>query len=474
MKSLFDLAKPHFAMWTTLYDIDAESGGVFPPEKPSPLYYSALCGFDDLVGHLLVKHPQDVNAIGGSFEFPLFAAICGNHLQAAEVLLQHGGCPDAQDTRKKTALHRAIDRQNKVSIDAVRLLLTYGADVNAQRDDLWTPLHLAVDLEELRVVRILLEFGADANSRNDDGLAPLHLLSRRETSRGEADGSDVAKLLLDHGANVDEKGSDNATPLHLACYNQKLKIVRVLLDYGANVDVEKNRGETPLQLALTRRGHHDAQNGPGVARLLLEHGAEAYGRDTYHISSSDLACCFGNEKIGQVLLVDGGKFKPGDNRDQTAFWLWIEECSVGGRVQDKYDTILLHSASYHGRLEMVRTLLENGVKSNTKNHRGETALHVVSRARDVSQDSARLGHVSLERGVDGSTQDTNHDAEEAGVIVARLLLEHGANANAKTWSGETPLDLVSDRRPKLAQVLREHRAKVKPSSSRRTSLFKRK
>ena len=137
---------------------------------------------------------------------------------------------------------------------------------------------------------------------------------------------------------------------------------------------------------------------------------------------------------------------------------------MGGKVQDKYDTILLHSASYHGRPEMVRTLLKNGVKSNTKNHRGETALHVVSRARDDSQDSARIGRLSLERGVDGSTQDMVHDVEEAGVAVARLLLDLGADVNAKTWSGDTPLDLVSNRRPKLAQLLRERREKAKPSS----------
>jgi ankyrin repeat protein len=117
---------------------------------------------------------------------------------------------------------------------------------------------------------------------------------------------------------------------------------------------------------------------------------------------------------------------------------------------------------------MVRTLLENGVKSNAKNHRGETALHVVSRAKYDSQDSARVARLSPERGVDGSTQDVDHDAEEAGVAIARILLEHGADVNAKTWSGETALDLVSDGgRPKLAQLLREHRAKAKQSSSNR-------
>ena len=334
MKSLFDPTKPHFATWTRLYDIDVESGEMLPSEKPSPLYYAALCGFHGIVSHLLVKHPQDVDAFGGSLEFPFFAAICGNHLQAAELFLQHGGSPDIQDTISQTALHKVIDRPDEESFEAVRLLLSYGADVDAQRDDLWTPLHLAVNLEDFWVARVLLKSGADANSLTGDGWTPLHLLSRRKTSQGEDDGSDMAALLLDHGANVNERDKDNATPLHLASYNQKLKIVRVLLDRGANADAEKDRGETPLQLALTRSGQHDAQDGIGVARLLLEHGAKAYGRDKYHISTSDLTCCFGNEKIMRMLLV--GKFEPEDNRYQTAFWLWIEgeyyslEHSFGG------------------------------------------------------------------------------------------------------------------------------------------------
>ena len=321
---LFDQDKPHFATWTQIYDIDSDSGGEFPSAEASPLYYSALCGFYDLTEDLIMAFPWQVNAIGGSFGSPLVAAIGRNHFDVAELLLKHGGSIDVRDARDQTALHNAINLHDEVSTNAVRFIVTHGVDVNARRDDLWSPLHLAVNLEKLSVTRLLLEFGADVNSRNVDGQAPLHLLARRETSRGEDDGSDIARLLLDHGANVNEEDKHNATPLHWASYNQKLKIVRVLLDHGANADAEKDQGETPLQLALTRSSHHDAQDGIGVARLLLEHGAEAYGRDKYHISTSDLTRCFGNEKIGHVLLVDEGKFQPEGNRDQTAFWLWVQ------------------------------------------------------------------------------------------------------------------------------------------------------
>ena len=396
LEYLFDPDKPHFATWTRLYDIDAELGGKLPSEKPNPLYYSALCGLPGLVRRLAAKHWQYINAIGGSLEFPLFAAICRDHLQVARLLLEHGANPTVRDTRGHTALHQVIGRPDGVSL--AELLLVFGADVNARRrHDFWTPLHLAANDEEfsvarmllrhnadvnsldgngraplhllsrretskseddgsdiarlllehgakvdendkddatplhlasynqkLKIVRVLLEHGAHVNSRTGDGQAPLHLLSRWETSKGEDDGSDIAKQLLFFGANVNENDKDDATPLHLASYNQKLKLVRLLLEHGANADAENDRGETPLQLALTRRGRHDAQDGVDIAQLLLEHGAEAYGRDKYHISASDLACCFGNEKIRQVLLVDGGEFEQENNPDQTAFWVWIE------------------------------------------------------------------------------------------------------------------------------------------------------
>jgi hypothetical protein len=71
-------------------------------------------------------------------------------------------------------------------------------------------------------------------------------------------------------------------------------------------------------------GNGNAQgDGVDVARLLLAHGAEAYAQDKYPISTSDLACCFGKEKIGQVLLGNGDIFEPESSWDET-FRLWME------------------------------------------------------------------------------------------------------------------------------------------------------
>ena len=233
-------------------------------------------------------------------------------------------------------------------------------------------------------------------------------------------------------------------------------------DHSANLDAEKDRGKTPLQLAFLN-GSHDAQeDGVGVALLLLEHGAQVYARDKYHISTSDLASFVWREKIGPTLVGTGGNLKPENNQDQTAFRPWVEgeyycmnlvsgchaffvESGADGNVQAKYDTILLHSASYHGRLEMVRMLLSNGVNSNAKNHRGETALHVLSRCGPDSKDCVRVARLLLECGVDVNMQDNDHDSPlhsasyNGKLEIVRELLNHGANASAKNKRDEVPL-----------------------------------
>jgi hypothetical protein len=98
MEYLFDANKPHFKVWLTLYDIDTSPNPdatfyLFTPYRKSPaapLYYAALCGFHDLVEHLITKHPQDVNTDGGYYVRPLVAALAGEHFQTAD-LLRHNG-----------------------------------------------------------------------------------------------------------------------------------------------------------------------------------------------------------------------------------------------------------------------------------------------------------------------------------------------------------------------------------------------
>ena len=236
MEYLFDTNKPHFNVWLTLCDIDTmpNYGAAiywFATSRKSPatpLYYAALCGFRDLVEHLITKHPQDVNANGGYYLRPLVAALAGEHFQTAVLL-----------------------RRN-------------GADADVRGRSGMTPLHAAASSGNFEVIRILIEYiPTDVNARDEDEWTPLLWASGRHNFK---DGSTL-RLLLDHGADINVQNRVGRTPLHRASFNGALEVVRLLLEHGADVEAKNIVGETALQEAADR-GHDN------VVKLLREHGAK--------------------------------------------------------------------------------------------------------------------------------------------------------------------------------------------------------
>ena len=236
MKYLFDADKPHFKVWLTLYDIDTEpSDGAtfqfFTPNKKSPagpLYYAALSGFHDLVEHLIVNYPQDVNADGGYYMRPLVAALAGEHFQTADLLR-----------------HNRADQQ-----------------VSGRWE--WTPLHAAAYQGSLEVVRKLIEFGANIHATDEARWTPLHRASQGHHRFN--DGS-ILRLLLENGADANVVSKYNQIPLILASEDGVLEAVRLLLEYGAEVEVKNIVGKTALQVAA-EQGHEE------VVEVLREHGAK--------------------------------------------------------------------------------------------------------------------------------------------------------------------------------------------------------
>jgi hypothetical protein len=247
MESLFDLDKPYFAAWLKLYNIDTRSLNdstffLFTPivtpslTRGSPLYYVALCGFQDLVQNLIVKYPQHVNASGGCYVTPLVAALAGNHFQTAELLRLSGADPNVQCYKENT------------------------------------PLHSAVYYGNVEMVEVLLNLEADVNIRNTDSRTPLNYISRASSSSHEVpnypqSSANVARLLLDRGADINARNDEGQTPLHTTMSVGVIEVIRVLLERGANAGAEDNQGRTPFSFAKTY-GYHE------IMKLLSEYGAE--------------------------------------------------------------------------------------------------------------------------------------------------------------------------------------------------------
>ena len=233
MEYLFDPDKPYFWAWRELHDMDTYSANrstfhEFTLDSKAgavPLYYAALCGFQDLVEHLISKYPQHVNASGGHYVSPLVAALTAEHFQTAKILLDNG------------------------------------ADPNVKGYNGTTPLHSAAYYSDLRMVQVLLDFKADVNARCDFGATPLHFSpNKRWSGPPHHHMQNISRILLEHGADVNARSDDLSTPLHNVARFGSIDAIRVLLEHGASVAAEDEQGRTPYQLVSKAK------------RLLLEHG----------------------------------------------------------------------------------------------------------------------------------------------------------------------------------------------------------
>ena len=223
MESLFDLEKPYFAAWLKIHDIDPTytdnltfyeytelrlHGG-------SPLYYAALCGFQDLVQILILRYQQHVNAIGGRYMTPLVAALARKHFQTAEALRLSGADPNVQCYRENT------------------------------------PLHAAACYGDVEMVQVLLNLEADVNIRNNNSRTPLNNIAAYPVDSEKVPNhpqslANITRLLLDHGADINARNDEGRTPLHTTTNMRQIEVIRVLLERGANVGTEDKQGKTPF------------------------------------------------------------------------------------------------------------------------------------------------------------------------------------------------------------------------------------
>ena len=428
MEYLFDPDKPHFATWLKLYNIDIKPSpdmgssshgwlAASSPSDASPLYYAALCGFQDFVEHLVIKHPQHVKTNGGWYGTPLVAALAGRYFQIAKYLHDNGAHLDVHYEDGITPLFSAARYGD---LEMVQVLLGYVVNVNARTDEGWTPLHGTAFSSSLfrihniaqtppDVARILLEHDADVNARSDRGSSTLHVAAQfgspelvhvlleyganvgAEDDKGstplhEATGNfsvlEVVRMLLEHGADINARTNDRSTPLHEAVAYGNIEVVSALLEHGANVGVEDEEGCTPL--------HNGTRNwNAEVVRMLLEHGAGINARANDRSTPLHEAAAYGNIEVVSALLLQGANVGAEDEEGRTPLhnassWnvkvvrtLLEHGADINAWTNDR--STPLHLAVLYGNIEVVRALLEQGANVGAEDEEGSTPLHNATR-----------------------------------------------------------------------------------------------
>jgi len=446
------------------------------------LIHASNSGNKDIVECLLLNG-ANVNTIDLSGYTPLIVAAKNGYQDIVNLLLEHGADPNAQtinyayedkcpwldtDGHEFTALMEAIKNIQIGKSDEnynaiVKTLIANKAHINVSCSEMGgdgvTPLMLAVYNHNLDMVKLLLAHKAYLNeikspdgSNNEtpltwtafqDAMYPdpaIFSIAKLLIKAGEninqqnrfgytalmlADGS-VFHLLLEHGASVNTREfKDGLTPLMIAAKHKNTDAMSALIRHGANVNARANDGSTPLMIAAK------SDNLDGI-KLLYKSGANIYAMDDN--SSTVMTYITGDDQNGiKKYLVEHGAPADYDAAQIQELISYMTRSLIRHKTtnikvdEDEGDTVLM-LASYFGKLDAVKSLIQHGANVNAVNKKNQTALSFA--------------------------------ASNGLVDVTRYLLEHGANVNIMDNENNTPLHLAEQGNYKdVVNLLKQYDAK---------------
>ena len=299
-------------------------------------------------------------------------AVSYDNLEATRLLLDKGANVNTQGGKYDSALQAASRMGN---IKVVRLLLDKGADVNTLGGKYGSALQAASWEGSVEVVQLLLDKGANVNTLGGDFNSALQAASQRGNIK-------VVRLLLDKGADVNIQGGEYGSALEAALYKGNVKVVRLLLDKGADVNTYGGEYGNALQ-AASYWGNAE------VIRLLLDKGAEVNTQSGKYGSALQAALYRGNVEVVQLLLDKGAEFNTQGGEYGSALqialysgnvqvvWLLLDKGADVNTQGGEYGNAL-QAASYRSSIEVVWLLLDKGADVNTQGGKYGNALQAAS------------------------------------------------------------------------------------------------
>jgi ankyrin repeat protein len=322
-------------------------------------------------------------------------------------------------------------------------LIDQGADVDVQETTFGqTPLMYASRAGHTETVRKLLNSSASVNIVSGRGRTTLF-------EAVAEDHEEVVELLLDQeqlDINAINPRESNRTVLMLAAHLGLFSVFDRLIEHPRtknviNINQRDSSGSTALSIA-TAKGHYLM-----VESLLHITGIEVNLQDNLAGRTALTLAAERNNTVLVELLLDSGAdpMLPDKQGGGTALHRAVDyncmavieliiQRKIDLKVVDNDGRGLLHSASTNGWPDMVRLLVNNGLKPNDQDKNGLTPLHDGSRAGNDN-----VTRTLLELGADRSIPD------EFGRTARNVAWQYGniEIMNALDGKKETETDVLS-------------------------------
>jgi len=470
--------------------------------EPDLRLVNAVAAQDKPAIRALLKQGLDVNAARVDGVTALLWAAHFNDLETVDLLLRAGARVNAADDHGVTALSRAAENATPALVErllaaganpnlaqtsgltplmiaahtgnlaVVKALLARGAQINVATTETGdTALMWGVADQRPEVVRVLVEGGANARVASRKGFTPLMLAARN----GDIE---MARMLIAAGVRVNDLAPDGTHVLPFAIVSGQDAFAMFLLDQGADPNgamdtvrpLHAAMGGVDLWLTDWNRRHSVSGSqfaggaGAGffgrssptrlpLVKELLKRGADPNAR----IQTSGMLMSY----IGYPKK---GAFEPyacgtGDLRGATPLWVAAYVANGNGGINGMSFGEGPEGSRRDSSVDMIRVLLEAGADQRLATDDGTTPLMVAAglgRSTFVpglqrgrrSTNAEEAVKVLLDAGADVNAINEAdftalHGAAFRGLNeVIQILVERGANINARDFRGRTPFRLA--------------------------------
>lgn len=378
----------------------------------TPLTLAASSG-NAALAEALLKAGADTKVTVGEGETILMTAARAGNVATIKALVAHGADVNAAEQwQGQTALVYAATQNHA---DAVKVLVELGANVNVRSKRLvfpdfvfktagmiyavqpvgdWTPLMYAARDGAIDAVRALVDGGADMNLVDPDGTTALTLA----ILNGHFD---AAVALLDKGANPNIPDKNGMTALYAAVdmhtiqtvwgrpmplledATDPVEMVQALLAHKADPNVQlkrpiigrhtRNTGDASLSEGTTALARAAKSGDAKLMKVLLDGGANP------HLTLADLTT------VAMIASSGGGQraypgsasvSTPATEEDSLAALTLVVNAGVDLDAFNMNGDTAIHRAAARGADTIVSYLAERGVRLDTLDRRGRTALDV--------------------------------------------------------------------------------------------------